>query len=148
MTRVFTLLFVFVTPVAAIAQGSVCYEQTIRDAVQNHTMKSADDSFFWSGAFDKPLIGKAEHEEAAKKAEVDEPRKNQVGAQHPQRIVVSKSGEMAYEYGTGELSFDDQKTGKHVAFQTGYLRVWKSVDGQCKVAATMMRPIESTMKSN
>jgi hypothetical protein len=148
MTRVFTLLFVFVTPVAAMAQSSVCSEQTIRDAVQNKTMKAADDEFFWSGRYDKPLIGKAEHEEAAKKAEVDNPRKNQVSAQHPQRIVVSKSGDMAYEYGTGDLSFDDQKTGKHVAGQTGYLRVWKSVDGQCRVTATMMRPIETPMKSN
>lgn len=42
-----------------------------------------------------------------------------------------------YEYGAGELSFDDQKTGKHVAIQTASLRVWKSVDGQCKVAATI-----------
>ena len=46
MTRLFTLLLIFVTPVVAMAQGSVCSEQTIRDAVQNHTMKSADDSFF------------------------------------------------------------------------------------------------------
>ena len=47
-----------------------------------------------------------------------------------------------------ELSFDDQKTGKHVAVQTGYLRVYKSVDGQCKVAATMARVIEDTPKTN
>lgn len=130
MTRHFALLFALVslvlsgcssnpkglksTPVAAM----VCSEQTIRDAVQNHNIKVADDSFFWSGAFDKPLIGKAEREEGAKKLEVEAPRKNQVSAQHPQRIDVSKSGDMAYEYGTGELSFDDQKTGKHVAFRT------------------------------
>jgi hypothetical protein len=74
--------------------------------------------------------------------------KNRVFADHPQQIVVSQSGDMAYEYGTGEVGFDDRKTGKHIAFQTGYLRVWKSVDGQCKVAAFMIRPIESTWKSN
>ncbi len=73
--------------------------------------------------------------------------KNTVIAEHPQRIAVSSSGDMAYEYGTGEVAFDDRKTGKHTAFQTGYLRVWKSVDGQCKVAASMIRPIESTWKS-
>ena len=142
------LLFVLVTPVVAMGQGPVCSEQTIRDAVQNKTMKSADDSYFWSGAYDKPLIGKVEREEGRKKLEVEEPRKNQAGSQHPQRIDVSKSGDMAYEYGTGELSYDDQKTGKHVAFQAGYLRVWKLVDGECKVAATLMKPIESTIKSN
>ena len=142
------MFFILVTPVVAMAQGSVCSEQTIRDAVQNRTFKVADDSFFWSGAYDKPLIGKAEREEGVKKLEAEAPRKNQVGSQHPQRIEISKSGDMAYEYGTGELSFDAQKTGKHVAFQLGYLRVWKSVDGERKVAATMMRPIESTMKSD
>jgi hypothetical protein len=148
MTRVFTLLFALVTPVTAMAQGAVCSEQTIRDAVQNETMKAADDEYFWSGAYDKPLLGKAEHEEARRKKEVEATRKNQVTSPHPQHIDVSKSGDMAYEYGTSELSFDDQKTGKHVASQVGYLRVWKVAAGECKVAATMMRPIESTRKSN
>ena len=49
-------LFVFVTPVAAMAQGTVCSEQTIRDAVQNKTVTGADDEFFWSGRYDKPLL--------------------------------------------------------------------------------------------
>ena len=144
----FCLACVLVTPVVAMAQGSVCSEQTIRDAVEKHTAKLTDDAFFWSGRFDKPLIGKAEGEEAEKKVEVESPRKNEVSSQHPQHIDVSKSGDMAYEYGTGELSFDDQKTGKHVAVQTGYLRVWKVVSSECKVAATMIRPIESTRKTN
>lgn len=142
------LFFIFATSAAAIAQGSVCSEQTIRDAVQNQTMKTADDEYFWSGRFEKPLIGKAQHEEAAKKRDGENPRKNQVIVQHPQRIDVSKSGDMAYEYGTGDLSYDDQKTGTHVAGPTGYLRVWKSVDGQCKVVATMMRPIQTAPKTN
>jgi len=68
--------------------------------------------------------------------------------QHTQKIVVAKSGDMAYEYGTGEMSFDDVKTGKHVSFQNAYLRVWKSVDGDCRVEATMIRPIESTIKES
>jgi hypothetical protein len=148
MKEICILVLLLAVPFTAKAQGSACSEQTIRHAVQNRMIKYTDDNFFWSGAFDKPLIGKDEQEEGRKKAEAEEPRNNEVNADHPQRVVVSKSGDMAYEYGGGELSYDEQKTGKHTSFQIGYLRVWKSVDGQCKVAATMVRPIESTIKSN
>jgi hypothetical protein len=148
MKRVCALVFLLAAPVAVVAQGSACSEQTIRDAVRNRTITYTDDDFFWTGAFDKPLIGKAEHAESTRRLEAEEPRKNEVDADRPQRIVVSKSGDMAYEYGGGELSYDEQKTGKHTSFQIGYLRVWESVDGRCKVAATMVRPIESSIKSN
>jgi|SRR5579863_7206087 len=148
MKTVCILVVLLAAPIAGSAQEPSCSEKTIRDAVQNRTIKYTDDNFFWSGAFDKPLIGSAQREESGKKLEAEEPRKNEVSAEHPQRIVVSKSGDMAYEYGTGELSYDEQKTGKHTSFQTGYLRVWKLVDGHCRVAATMIKPIESTIKSN
>jgi hypothetical protein len=147
MKRICALVFFLAAPIAVMAQGSACSEQTIRDAVQNKTIRYTDDNFFWSGGYDKPMIGKAQREEGRKKAEAEEPRKNEVNADHPQRVVVSKSGDMAYEYGSGEMSYDEQKTGKHVSFQIGYLRVWKSVDGQCEVAATMVKPVESTIKS-
>ncbi|MGB9066951.1 MAG: hypothetical protein WCC21_00160 [Candidatus Acidiferrales bacterium] len=148
MKRICVLVFLLAAPVAVKAQGSACSEQAIRDAVQNRMMQYTEDNFFWSGAYDQPMIGKAQQEVGRKKAETEEPRKNEANADHPQRVVVSKSGDMAYEYGGGEMSFDEQKTGKHVSFQVGYLRVWKRVDGQCKVAATMVKPIESTIKSN
>ena len=146
MKKIFILLFSVVTPIPAMAQGSVCSESKIREAVQKGTYLGTDDGFFWSGAYDKPLIGRAENEEAYRKLQVEAPRKNQAAVEHPQRIVASKSGDMAYEYGSGELSFDDQKTAKHVTFQNAYLRVWKAVDGDCRVAATMIRPIDSTIK--
>jgi hypothetical protein len=148
MKKICILLLLFAAPIAVTAQGSACSEQTIRNAVQTGMIKYADDNFFWSGAYDKPMIGKADQEEGRKTAEAEEPRNNEVSADHPQRVVVSKSGDMAYEYGGGDMSYIEQKTGKHVTFQVGYLRVWNSVDGQCKVAATMVKPIESTIKSN
>ena len=148
MKGICTLVFFLAAPITVMAQGSACSVETIRDAVQNKMIKYTDDSFFWSGAYDKPMVGKVEREEGRKKAEAEEPRKNEVYAEHPQRVVVSKSGDMAYEYGGGEMSYDEQKTGKHVSFQLGYLRVWNSVGGQCQVAATMVKPIESTIKSN
>jgi len=148
MKRICALVLLLVAPIALRAQASACSEHAIRDAVQNGMIKYADDNFFWSGAYDKPMIGRAEQEAGRKTAEAEEPRKNEVVADYPQRVVVSKSGDMAYEYGGGEMSYDEQKTGKHVSFQVAYLRVWKTADGQCKVAATVVKPIESTIKSN
>lgn len=147
MRHTFLLLFLLLVPAATMAQGPVCSEHKIQAAIQNQraTMKYADDSFFWSGAFDKPSIGKTQQDAGIQNARKEQPRKNQVSADHPQRIVMAKAGDMAYEYGRGNLSYDDQKTGKHVTFQTGYLRVWKSVDGECKVAAFMIMPIESSI---
>lgn len=148
MRKIFLSLIILAVPVVAMAQGPVCSEQAIRDAVKNHTYKPSDDEFFWSGHYEKPLIGKEQHERAAKRSQGEAPRKNQVFTEQPERIVVSGSGDMAYEYGTNQLSFDDPKTGKHVSADGAYLRVWKSVDDACKVAASMIRPIESTFKSN
>jgi hypothetical protein len=148
MKRIYALVLLLVAPIAVRAQAPACSEHAIREAVQNGMFKYTDDSFFWSGAYDKPMIGKAKQEEGRNTAEAEEPRKNEVAADHPQRVVVSKSADMAYEYGGGEMSYDEQKTGKHVSFQVAYLRVWQSADGQCKVAATIVKPIESTIKSN
>lgn len=128
-------------------QGPVCTGQKIRDAVQKENYAMSDDAFFWSGAYDEPLIGKAAQAEGHKKSEAEAPRKNTVSAQHPQKIMVSGAGDMAYEYGKGELSFDSVKEGKHISFENAYLRVWKSVGGQCEIAGWMIRPIESTVKS-
>ena len=146
MSKIPILLFLLVTPIAAVAQGPACSEPRIREALQKGTYYGTDDAFFWSGAYDKPLIGSIEIDEAYKKFLTETPRKNEVKAQHTERIFVAKSGDMAYEYGTGEMSFDDLRTGKHLAFENAYLRVWKSVNGDCRVAATMIRPIDSTMK--
>lgn len=58
-------------------------------------------------------------------------------ARKPDRIVAAGSGEMAYEYGTRNLSFDEVGSGKHVVFTAAYLRVWRTIDGSCKQAALM-----------
>ena len=148
MRQHFLFLVLLLAPSATMAQKTVCSDQKIRDAAQkpSASYSYSDDSFFWSGAYDTPMIGKTQQEIGAAKAKKEQPRKNEASADHPQRVVVAKSGDMAYEYGTGNMSFDDEKTGKHVTFQTGYLRVWKSVDGECKVAAFMIKPIESTIE--
>ena len=148
MRHLFILLLVLIVPVAVIAQGSACSEQKIRDAILNHDVKVADDAFFFSGSHDAPVIEKAEKAADAKRIEAEVPRKNPVAELHPQRIVASRSGDMAYEYGRGDVSFDLPETSEHVSFQVGYLRVWRRTDGECKVAAHMMRDIRGTRKSD
>jgi ketosteroid isomerase-like protein len=139
------LTLTLVSNIKAQTSSALCTEKGILDAVQNNAIKYSDDTFFWSGAFDKPLIGQAAAAEASKK--VAEERNHEVVADHPGRIVVSTSGDMAYEYGTGSLSYEERKTRKHVSFEIGYLRVWKLVDGDCKAAASLFKPIESTIRT-
>jgi hypothetical protein len=85
MKKILTLVFLLAAPIAVMAQGPACSEKTIRDAVQNRTIKYTDDNFFWSGAFDKPLIGNAEHAQGTKKLDAEEPRKNHCGPSRANR---------------------------------------------------------------
>ena len=41
-----------------------------------------------------------------------------------ERLVVAKSGDIAYEYGTGTLSWDTSEK-QHVQFENAYLRTGK-----------------------
>lgn len=148
MKHLFMLLPILMVPVAVMGQGSACSERGIRDAILNHEVKVADDAFFFSGSHDAPVIEKAEKEADAKRIEAEVPRKNPMVELRPQRIVASASGDMAYEYGRGNVGFDLPKTSKHVSFQVGYLRVWRRIDGECKVAAHMMREIRGTHNSD
>ena len=147
MLRYFALLLVLAAPAAAMAQNGVCSEGAVRAIIRSGKITTTDDSFFWSGAYDKPLIGNAEQKKSRMTADREEPRKNFASSMHAQKIDASSSGDMAYEYGTGKVAYDEGKTGKHTSFDIGYLRVWKAVGGQCRVAAEMYRPIESTIQS-
>jgi hypothetical protein len=42
---------------------------------------------------------------------------------------------MAYDDGSVHVEFDDAKTGRHVAYDLSYLRVWKVVGGKCVTVA-------------
>jgi len=50
------------------------------------------------------------------------------------QLIVSNSGDMAYDVGTYELSFDDDDKGM-VKDIGKYVTVWKKVGGEWKVAA-------------
>jgi hypothetical protein len=125
---------------SASAPSGPCTEQFVKEQISmsRHTAV-ADDAYFFSGALEKPVIGRATADRAFKPVAAQ--RKNAKYAPlKPERIVAAASGEMAYEYGTSEVSFDEVSSGKHIAFTAAYLRVWRSIDGSCKEAAFIAEP--------
>ncbi len=123
----------------ARAQGGPCTESAVKKAAAaKGALPHTDDNYFFSGALDKPVIGSTSRKQAG--ANIAASRKNESTVEKTGRIVAAESGDMAYEYGTSHLSFDDVKTGEHEDFTAAYLRVWKAEKGVCKVAAEMAEP--------
>ena len=137
MTRAL-LMVLFALP--AFGQNGPCTEQFIRSPKSgDHKNMVTEDFYFFSGALDKPVVGAAALEKAG--APVAASRKNETyDPQKPERVTVAPSGDMAYEYGTEHVTFDSKTEGKHIDFTAAYLRVWRAVDGKCKIAAEMFEP--------
>lgn len=123
----------------ALAQKGPCTEDQIKASAVQQSPAMSSDFYFFSGALEKPAVGKRALDQAA--APVSAARRNEKdGANKPDRIVAAPSADMAYEYGTSHVSFDEAQTGKHYDFTAAYLRVWKAEGGSCKVAAVMYEP--------
>lgn len=139
------LVFIYVLSARqnASAQSGPCTEQFVKDTITKNPRDSvADDAYFFSGAIDKPVVGKAAMHKAGEPVAAQRANEKYPPLK-PDRIVAAASGEMAYEYGTGDVSFDERSSGKHVAFTAAYLRVWRAIDGSCKEAAVMFEPEEN-----
>ncbi|HEX6805338.1 MAG TPA: nuclear transport factor 2 family protein [Terriglobales bacterium] len=133
-------LLVFLLCLPAVAQTGPCSEQFVKaQAAKPHPDSVADDVYFFSGALDKPVIGKPAADKAF--APITAERKNETREPlRPERIVAAPSGDMAYEYGTVHDAFDERRTGKHIDFTAAYLRVWRAEGGTCKLAAEIFEP--------
>src|SRR6185437_15027040 len=93
---------------------------------------STPDRVIWAGSFQKPIVG----DEAPVFRTHDRGVENRVPdttktTTTVRRIVISQSGDLAYEYSDGMLTFD-LKTGEHIASPNSTLRVWQKVDGRWK----------------
>jgi hypothetical protein len=105
---------------------------------------SLPDSIFWSGAYKKPVIGIREDKTTQRDGEgsiADRNAATQKLVTTPQRIIVSNSKDLAYEYSTFTIEFDT-KAGKHVKFDGAGLRVWQKQGGEWKQAAIFARPFD------
>ena len=59
----------------------------------------------------------------------------------PQRIVVSDSKDLAYEYSNFIMEFDT-KAGKDIRFDGAGLRIWQKQGDEWKQAAMFVRPFD------
>lgn len=128
---------------AAAGTTASADEQAIRTLVQQQNegkavIKSTDDRVFVSGPFPRPYIGQGTPESQRISDSLRTARSNVVTRQNIVRLEVAQAGDMAYEYGTGTLEFDE-KNNNHIKGETAYLRVWKKVGGTWIVAAYFAR---------
>lgn len=142
------LLALMLTSQSAQAQSpleSKADEQTIRDLVRQENegkrvIKFTDQSIIASGATPRPVVG----QDARKKMiqELSAKRLNQTRKDETLRLVISESGDMAYEFGNFTLSFDTPEK-KQVSFSGYYLRVWRKVNREWMVEVLFARPHET-----
>jgi hypothetical protein len=127
----------------ALASGrrSETEEAAIRALITSGQAKPTDDAKFWSGPFKRPFV-LPDKGEMFPGHDVTK-RTNVKSTTDVQRIEVAASGDLAYEFSLGSLEFDrtDQPS-EHVAFKTGLLRVWKKVNGDWKIVAAFVRPLD------
>ena len=111
--------------------------------------KETDDIIFVSGAYPRPIIGKRKIEAAdTSMANADARMKKRsavVLKTRPQKVAVSKSGDMAYGFALFDMEYDQpDSTGRpeHVKFEGSQLTVWRKVAGEWLLAAAFNRPNE------
>ena len=118
---------------AAIAQtdtNAKTDEQLLRKLIQEenegkHVIKPTEDSIFVSGAYPRPMIGRAVQEAVGPSRD----RSNVSQKSEVVRLAISQSGDMAEEFGNFTMSFDKpDKT--HISFDGSYLRVWRKINGE------------------
>ena len=130
------LVILFTSASPTPAQTGLCSENVVRAG-----RPPADDAFTFMPAYGKPMVGKPAFAEA--NAKNFGGRTNITRAwKDDHRVVASASGEIAYEYGTMHMGYDED--GKHTEFDAVMLTVFKSQNGMCQMVALTMYPLEDT----
>jgi ketosteroid isomerase-like protein len=108
-------------------------------AVMEGKVQLAKDAFSYMPPFGKPMTSKdAIHETADKKFAGRTNVKHSRDSDH--RIVASASGDMAYEHGTMDMSYDED--GKAHTFKAVMLNVYKANGSVYEGVAGTMQPLE------
>jgi ketosteroid isomerase-like protein len=135
------LLVTAIFAAAAQAQTGPCTETAIKEG----RLPVADNAFSFMPPFGKPVTGKAAiHNAAAEKFADRINRKYTWADDH--KIVISPSGDMAYEHGTMHVSYDTKSDGQHHEFSAVMLTVYKANGDACQQVAGTMHPLEDTVK--
>ena len=107
----------------------------IRDRDAGTRVPSTPDRVFWTAALKKPLLGSEAPTLRTHERGIENrvPGTTKIETQ-VRRIVFADSGEFAYEYSDGLLTFD-LTDGQHISSPNSTLSVWQKQDGQWKQAA-------------
>jgi ketosteroid isomerase-like protein len=124
----------------AFTRKGVCREKDIKASEVNKDPNAiAESIYFFSWALEKPVVGKEQFYEAFAQT-MGNLKNHKHAPEHMDRLVVAGSGDMAYEYGSTQVSFDERGSRTHIAFSAAYLRVWRAIGGECKIVAEMYKP--------
>jgi hypothetical protein len=124
------------------AADSKTEEAAIRALITSNHGKPTDDEIFWSGPYKRPVVRPEKGEEFPGQ-ELSKRSNQKIATTDVQRIEVAASGDLAYEFSYGTVDFDLAGPPlQHVAFRTGLLRVWKKVEGEWRIAAVFVRPLD------
>ena len=134
------LFLIILFGVYADAQSGPCTESAIRTG----NLPPAADAFVYMPPYGKPVVGESNIKAANTKSFSDTTNiRRSWAADH--RIVASPSGDMAYEQGTMQMSYDSKGEG-HQDFKAVMLIVYKATGAVCQQAALTMQPLEEDAK--
>jgi len=120
---------------APLTAQARCDEATVRRlAAVSVTELASPDLYFNVQTGIPPVVGLAQLE-ALRVKHANERKNEQPHVFTILQVNATKDGSMAYDDGSVHVEFDDAKTGKHVAYDLSYLRVWRVVAGKCLTAA-------------
>jgi len=140
MRNIATLLLIVPLSLPTLAQKGPCTEELIKkESAKGAPPAKTSDFYLFAAMAGKPVVGEAEFHQSLDPAMAT--RKNIKNESKIDRIVIAPSGDMAYEYGTDRISYDDSDSGKHEEGTLGFLWVWRADGGSCKLAASMVQPV-------
>jgi len=133
----FLVFSILCAALPAQAQTGPCTETAIKQG----TPPTADDMFSFMPLYGRPVVGRGAVQRT--NSQNFSARTNitrQWAADH--RIIAAPSGDMAYEYGTQKVGYDE--AGKHTEFEAAMLIVYRAKGSVCETAALTMNPLEDT----
>jgi len=117
-------------------------EAEIRAIIASGKIPYTEDSVDWTGRYKRPVVGK-ELGEQFPDSDLAKRRNATYTNRKIERLEVSASGDMAWEFSIVHADYDVDETPKrHKSFDTGQLRVWRNEKGAWKVAARFSRPLD------
>lgn len=120
-------------------------EKAIRDLIrradEGEDVECAEDHVFVSGLYPRPIVGRERYREArAKTREALRQRQpNRKTTTTVERIVIAKAGDLAYEYSTFRIEWDEPAGGRGGG-DGSRLRVWRKAGGRWLAEAHFARP--------